>query len=145
VHKDFYASGFVYHPKSQQILLRQQSPANETSSWELFGKQSKNGKTGEEVFLELFSKELKLKLKLNKINAIYSYFSKEMDINHNIYYAEVSKLNIFSNSGKTKYSWFTFRQIQKIKLSEQVRHDLMVGQRVINSNIRKTLGERTIG
>lgn len=144
MHKSFYASGFLYHQKSQQILLQQQNSADETSSWSLFGKPSIKDKTGEEIIKDIFE-EFDLKLSLKNINLIYTYFSKEKNKEHNVYYAEVKKLHKFSPSKKTELAWFSFKQIQKMNLSDQAKHDIMVGLRVIQSSIRRTLGERTIG
>lgn len=143
MHKGFYASGFLYHPKSQQILLQQLYSAN-NSSWTLFGKTSAQDKTGEEVFKDIFYEVLNLKIKLNNIKMVYSYFSKELN-KRNIYYAEVKSRYKHPVSGNSTFAWFTFKQVQKLNLSEQIRHDILVGQRVIDSSIRKSLGLRTIG
>lgn len=144
MHKDFYASGFLYHPKSQQILLQQKVSANEKSFWTLLGKKSAKDKTGEETFKDLFYEALNLRIKLDNIKIIYFYFSKEFYKDHNIYYAEVKRLHKYPVSENTTFAWFTFKQIQKINVSEQTRQDIIVGQRVINSSIRKSLGQKTI-
>lgn len=144
MHKDFYASGFLYHPKSEQILLQQKIIINGNSYWTLFTKKSTEDKSGEESFNELLHETLNLDLKLNKIKIIYSYVSKELN-KQNIYYAEVKSLQKYPVSENTTFTWFTFKQIHKINVSEQTKHDIIVGQRVIDSNMRRDLGERTIG
>ena len=144
MHKDFYASGFLYHPKSEQILLQQKVSTNEGLPWTLFAKKTTKDKSCEETFIELFFEVLNLKIKLNKIKIIYSYLSKELN-KHNLYYAEVKSLQKYTASKNTSFAWFTFKQIQKINVSEQTKHDIIVGQRVIESNMRRDLGERTIG
>lgn len=145
MHKNLYASGFLYHPKSQQILLQQKNSADSNFFWSLFGKKAIKNKTGEETFRDIFYEELSIKLKLHNINSIYTYSSKEKGTNHNIYYAEVKRLHRSSSSTKTGFAWFNFKQIQKLNLLEQTKHDIIVGQRVIDSSIRKSLGLRTIG
>jgi len=145
MHKDFYASGFLYHPKSNQILLQQLNTADEKATWTLFGKKVNKSKTGEEAFRDIFNEELSIKLKLRSINCIYTYFSKEKGADHNIYYAEVKKLHKVNGSTKNEFSWFNFKQILKLNLSEQAKHDIVVGLRVIDSSLRKSLGQRTIG
>lgn len=145
MHKSLYASGFLYHPKSQQILLQQKNSADSNSFWSLLGKKAIKNKTGEETFRDIFYEELSIKLKLHNINSIYTYFSREKGANHNIYYAEVKRLHKCSSSTKTEFAWFNFKQIQKLNLSEQTKRDIIVGQRVIDSSIRKSLGLRTIG
>lgn len=145
MHKDFYASGFIYHPKSQQILLQQQTSANDNPLWTLLGKKPTKNQTGEEALKDLFFELLNLKIKLDNIKIIYSYFSKELSKDHNIYYAEVKSLHKYPVSKHTTFAWFTFKQIQKLNVSEQTKQDIIIGQRVIDSSIRKSLGLRTIG
>ena len=145
MNKGFYASGFLYHPRSQQILLQQKNPADENSFWSLFGEKAIKDKTGEETFRDIFYEELSIKLKLHNINSVYTYSSKEKGTNHNIYYAKVQRLHKSSSSTKTRFAWFNFKQVQKLNLSEQTKRDIIVGQRVIDSSIRKGQGLRTIG
>lgn len=145
MHKKIYASGFLYHPDSQQILLQQKISATQNSPWLLFGKESNKVKTGEESFKDLFYEVLNIRIKLSNIKIIYSYFSAELFNDNNIYYAEVKNLRKLPISKKLVFSWFTFKQIQKMNISSQTKQDIMVGQRVIESSIRKTLGLRTIG
>lgn len=145
MHKDFYASGFLYHSKTQQILLQQQTSANNNPVWTLLGKKKVKNLTGEETFKDLFYDALKLKIKLGNVKIIYSYFSKELNTDNNVYYAEVSKLYKNSVSKNKIFSWFTFKQIQKLNISDQTKQDIIIGQRVIDSSIRKSLGLRTIG
>lgn len=145
MHKTFYASGFLYHAPSQQILLQQINSADNNSSWSLVGKKEITNKTGEEVFMDIFSEELNIKLKLKSVNLVYTYSSDEKGLNFNIYYAEVKKLHKSPNDSGNVFAWFNFKQIQKLNLSEQAKQDIIIGQRVINSSIRKSLGQQTIG
>lgn len=145
MHKDFYVSGFLYHPKSQQILLQQENSADENPLWSLFGKKAIKNKTCEETFIDIFHEELSIELKLRNVTPIYTYSLKEKDASCNIYYAVVKKLHKSSGSAKTEFAWFNFKQIQKLNLSEQAKHDIVVGQRVIDSSVRKSQGLRTIG
>jgi hypothetical protein len=145
MHKDFYASGFLYNPLSQQILLQQQTAADENSPWGLLESEVTNGSCGEETFRNLISKHLNIKISLRKIFYIYTRYADGADKHHSIYYAEVKRAPKSFSSNKSKFSWFTFKQIHKLTLSEQTKHDIMVGQRVIDSAIRKSLGQQTIG
>jgi len=144
MHKDFYASGFIYHPKTQQILLQQVNLENETPAWSLLSEKGSTNKTGEEIFKEMSFSKFKIELKIKNIHLIYTYFSDETKRNHNIYYAEVNKITKPSLNQKNTFGWFTFKQITKLNLLNQAKHDIVIGQRVIQSSVRKTLGERTI-
>lgn len=144
MHKNFYASGFLYHPRSEQILLQQTNSAGQNPSWSLFGKKEIKNKTGQETFRDIFYDCLGIKLKLQNINSVYTYSSND-GANYNIYYAKVKRLHKPPSSSKTEFAWFNFKQIQKLNLSEQTRQDILIGQRVIDSSIRKGLGQKTIG
>ncbi|OGH10808.1 MAG: hypothetical protein A3B38_03850 [Candidatus Levybacteria bacterium RIFCSPLOWO2_01_FULL_36_13] len=145
MHNDIYASGFLYHPKTAQILLQQQNPANENSAWTLFGVNTFKNKTAEESLKDFFLKELNIKLNLKNINIVYNYFSKELNKDNNVYYVEVKSLHKIPESKKINCAWFTFKKIQKMNLTAQAKHDIVVGQRVIDSSIRRSLGQQTIG
>ena len=144
MHKGFYASGFIYHIRSQQILLQQQITADNNSEWSLFGVNGSGNQTAEEVFKKAIQKLLHIELKPKAVLPIYKYFLEEMKKDHYICYAKISKLEKFPATKKTNFGWFSFKQIQKLNLSEQTKHDLVVGQRVINSALRKSLGQQTI-
>ena len=73
--------------------MQQQNPTNENSAWTLFGKSTVKDKTGEETLKDIFQELLDIKLSLKNINEIYSYFSKELNKDTSIYYAEVKKLH----------------------------------------------------
>jgi hypothetical protein len=142
MHKTFYASGFLYHPKTQQILLQQNNLDNKNREWTLFNGENLNGEGIKEAFLRIINDNLNLKLKINSIYTIYDYTYKGKDVY--ILYAHIRKLEEFSHRSKI-FSWFNFKNIRKLTLSDQSKQDITVGQRVIDSNIRKDLGLQTIG
>jgi len=144
MHKDFYASGFLYHPKTQQILLQQPTTADTGTEWSLFEGESLNEETTEETFKRIIYFHLRLELKPKNIFLIYSYFHDDKGKDNFIHYAIVRKLEKFPDTKKTLFSWFTFKQIQKMHISNQVKQDIIVGQRVIDSAMRKSLGQQTI-
>ena len=144
MHKDFYASGFLYHPPTRQILLQQQKSDLEiTSAWSIFETKSSFKGKAEQAFQRHLAKLLKVKLKPSLIYPVYTYFCKEKKKNRVIFYAEINKAIDFS-SKKNKFAWFTFKQVIKLKLDEQSKHDLVVAERVIASKIRKSLGQQTL-
>ncbi|MCL5432627.1 MAG: hypothetical protein M1524_00735 [Patescibacteria group bacterium] len=144
MHKKFYASGFFYHPPTQQILLQQKkSTENSSSLWSMFGDECSSEKNAAQTFLRLINKLLKIKIKPDFIHPIYTYFHKDIGKNHAVFYAEVHEVKNFS-SKKGVFTWFTFKQILKLQLSEQTKQDLIVGQRVIDAGIRKGLGLKTL-
>lgn len=145
MHKDFYASGFLYHLPTQQILLQQQkSTVNSTSYWSLFGGAQLHQETAEAAFQRIIHQSLRIKIDLSAIYPVYAYFHKDMAKNHAIVYAKIEDIHNFSLQNGIAVSWFTFKQIQKLPIGEQTKHDLTVGGRVIDSHIRKSLGQQTL-
>lgn len=147
MHKDFYASGFLYHLPSQQILLQQKSTVDisDTSSlWTLFGGQGYLRENPEATFQRVVNKLLRIKVSLTNIYPIYTYFYKEINQDHAVVYAEVENMQEFSSLNKIRCAWFTMKQILKLDISQQTKQDVTVGQRVIDSRMRKSLGLQTL-
>lgn len=144
MHKGFYASGFLYHPRTQRILLQQKNYIDKSSKWCLIGLECQKDVKAEESFRKAIEKILHLKIKPSSVKYIYDYFHEETNKNHYVSYAKVGKLEKFQPSNGSTFAWFSFKEISKLDLSEQTRQDITVGQRVINASIRKNLGERTI-
>jgi len=141
MQKKNYASGFLYHPETHQILLQQlKTPGNKY--WTLFGIDNASEENIKDRLLEEINESLNLKIKFDSIYSVYNYVHKEKNVF--IFYAVVNKVHEILSSD-CLYSWFTFKQIQKLPVTEQTKQDLIVGQRVIDSFIRKSMGLRTIG
>ena len=142
MHKGFYASGFLYHPHSKQILLQQFTPiANILSPWLLFGGvgsgEENPGAIFQHAILEL------LHVKIDMVYPVYSYPYKDTDKSHFIVYSKIRKKENFSARNGVTFAWFSMRQIFRLPLSEQTQHDITVGIRVIDAATRKRLGEHT--
>ncbi|PIR79860.1 MAG: hypothetical protein COU25_02940 [Candidatus Levybacteria bacterium CG10_big_fil_rev_8_21_14_0_10_35_13] len=144
MHKDFYASGFLYHPRSQQILLQQKNTAKNLANWSLFGGKNLKGETAEQTFKRIIDKILNLKSKQTTIHSVYSYFHKDLHKNHYIFYTKINKLEQYSPIKDAVFAWFKFSQIIKLNISEQTKQDITVAKRVIDASIRKSLGQQTL-
>ena len=145
MHKDFYASGFLFHLPTQQILLQQEKKTkNASPTWSLFGTKSKTKEDEKTAFQRIIHKTLKLKLSLKSIEPIYVYFHKEMNRNHSLLYGQVTRLKNFPPKNGVTFSWFTFKQVLKLPIDEQTKHDIVVGQRVVASKARKLSGQQTL-
>ncbi|KKU92274.1 MAG: hypothetical protein UY21_C0003G0050 [Microgenomates group bacterium GW2011_GWA1_48_10] len=139
-----YASGFLYHPDSNQILLEQKNAPDDKANWSLIGCLG-NGKNSLESFKDLARKLFNLRLQVKDIFPVYDYFHAGLKANHFILYAQVAKLEHFSPSNKSTFAWFSLDHISKLSASPQTKQDITVGQRVIASEKRRKTGERTIG
>lgn len=141
MHNEFYASGFLYHPASQQILLQQKfSNYQIAPHWSLFGGKNRAEETSNQAFLRILSEKLGLSLSHDTCFTVYDYLQKENRTPHFIFYSVVDDLydeDALLTANKT--SWFTFKQITKLAMKPQTRQDITVGQRVINLAIRQLL------
>jgi hypothetical protein len=143
MHKTFYASGFLFHLPSQQILLRQyQSKSTITSPWVLFEKEHAENKTPNEVFEKEVLKHLDVDI--DSVVQIYAYNSNDNTKSYTLFYASVKKLEDYPPKNGHAFRWFSFKEVLKIKAAEQTKHDIVVGQRVIESVKRKKAGERSL-
>lgn len=140
MHKIFYASGFLYHPSSQQILLQQ--PTSMTSPWVLFEKEHTKSEQPENIFKEALLNKL-LDIKIDTVYPIYAYLSETTQDNRSLFYATTKNLQDFSPKTEYTFRWFSFRDILKSQMPEQTKHDIVVGQRVIEAAERKDRGEYT--
>lgn len=142
MHKKFYASGFIYHPQSQQILLQQNnSIANMSCPWLLFGGYYSEEEEPAALFKNIVFKLLDIEVGV--VHPVYSYLNENNDAFQYIVYSRLNKFQNFSSKGSLAFGWFTFKEVLKLKISAQTKHDIVVGQRVIEAAKRKSLGEHT--
>ncbi len=144
MHKIFYASGFLYHPATQQILLQPSKSLESTPKWALFGGKSAAEEEAEVSFQRIILEYLNLKIPLAKILPIYTYFNEEVKADYYIFFAQVKSLKKFPHLNGSAPAWFTKPQIQKLALGAQEKHDLIVAHRVIDAITRKDLGQHTL-
>jgi hypothetical protein len=140
MHKQFYASGFLYHLPSEQILLQQDiSSENLSSPWLLFEKSHTEIEIPETVFKNIISEVLYI-----DIDTIYPVYAYERDnANQNVFYSELETFQDFSSTDELIFKWFSFRDIRSLQITEEMKHDIVVGQRVIEASGRKSRGEHT--
>lgn len=131
MHKVFYASGFLYHPPTQQILLHQSSEDGVTLS--TFSGKFSGDEKADKVFKDLIAKTLGLDLTDKNIYEVYDYFHEELGAHCFVFFANVKKQTLeFKLKGVESVGWFPLKQLPKLKLAGKARQDIIVGQRVIN-------------
>lgn len=136
MHKAFYASGFLFHLESQQILLHQPQQKNDTVSvWSMFGGANSQEEDASVTFQQIIYDALGVKLARRHIYPVYDYFHDVLNKTHYVYYAQVTKLRNYAFEGET-LSWFTFKQTLKLRFAEQTKQDIVVAQRVIDMQER---------
>jgi hypothetical protein len=137
VHNANYASGFLYHPLTEKILL-QLTPENRNSSlWSLFSDRQTVEQRAD-FFQKIIFDQLRILLEPAAIVPIYDYIRPSKRETYFIYYAEVKSVDTeFHPKRGCTVQWFTLKEITKLSLPPQVRHDIMIGTRVIRSIVDK--------
>lgn len=130
VSKPFYSSGFVYHSPSGQILL-QQNTASDTNLF-LFRGKSHNDCDPQTVFQKCLENTLNIKIAPRSIHPIYDYIHTNLGEQF-IFFAEVSDMIPKKYLSAHKTQWLRLSKISKYSMSEQTRHDIIIGGRVIRS------------
>lgn len=131
MHKPFYASGFLYHPPTKQILLQQLLIDNKEKLVLLRG-SSTNGFHPQQVFQNTLKDVLGVAFDTTVIRPIYDYVHDKLG-EHFIFYVEASEVEPKVYKSKHKIGWFALAKLSKFNMSEQTRHDIIVGERVIRS------------
>jgi hypothetical protein len=131
VHKPFYASGFFYHPASQQILLQQQTHGDEVK-FVLFRGKSDKGSEPQAVFQQCIEESLGIPVKPSSIRPVYDYIHEKFGA-HFIFYVEITDAIPKALTDKEETQWISLTKLSKHKMSEQTRHDIVVGERVIRA------------
>ena len=131
MHNAFYASGFLYHPPTQQILLQQPDESDLTLC--TFSGKNTHKETAEDAFRRIISVKLGISIPKKAIHRVYDYFNEEIGEHYYLLYAEINKPTLnFKLKDADTVGWFPLKQLPKLKLTEQIRQDITVGQRVIN-------------
>lgn len=134
MHKNFYASGFLYFSPTQKILLLQTN-TNTEASYTLFSGTYNGNVDPASVFQKTVSDALGIELPLSSIVHVYDYTPQNSVQKQSVYYADVSSIGEESDfQKKGNAAWFTQKQLTKLKLPQQIDHDIMIGQRVIRAN-----------
>jgi len=139
VHKVFYASGFIFHPQSQQILLQQTTPEDIA----LFSGVSKQTESGATTFQRVLKENAGINIPPTLIYPIYSYESNDSKKKIDVFYAVVDEQVSEFPKGKNA-AWFNFKKLYKTKLKGDLLQDLTVGQRVINAASRDLYNQELI-
>lgn len=137
VHKPLYASGFLYHVATQQILLHQaNSDSNPSSLWSMVGGINKNGEEANAAFQRILYELIHVRLDGTCMYPVYDYYDNAFNTIHYVCYAEVKKVDSFPLLQKGALTWFTFKQTTKLSFRDQTKQDIIVSERVIKAQAR---------
>lgn len=131
MHKTFYASGFLYHSPTQQILLQQKN-SNTDGELILFSGKSRQGKNPRLIFKKTIEEALDTSIPESSIYPVYDYAHAQLG-EHYIFFAEITDIKNKSFMAKNKSGWLQISKVSKLNMSDQTHHDIIIGERVIRS------------
>ncbi|MBU1000710.1 NUDIX domain-containing protein [Patescibacteria group bacterium] len=135
----FYVSGFLYNPKTHQILLIQSKQKTEDTDvqWSMLEGEGTTEEKPQVVFQRIVNQLLKINLKPKKIYSVYDYFHKKRNEHNFIFYTEIKNIKKIRNLKKSNLSWFKFSETSKLSFTKQTKQDVIVGERVVNAKWRE--------
>lgn len=134
MHNSYYASGFLFHSPSQQILLLQSVLEGDTP-WSII----RVSHASSDDPLSVFSTHITRLLNVAQLNVqpVYSYVDKKSRSQHSIFFAEVTTLQNYPSTDTYRYRWFELKDLRKLRINDSIRHDIVVGTRVIAAGERE--------
>lgn len=138
MHNSFYASGFLYSLKTNQILLLQSKQTDDAKSqWSMLGGESREGEEAEETFQRIVNDLLDANLEKKHIHPVYDYFHDTLGKTNYVFYGEVKAAKDFDALAENSFSWIAFSGMPKLLFSNHTKQDVIVGERVINLKARE--------
>lgn len=133
----FYASGFLYSPKSHKILLlKSQKQDSPDFLWSTLKGESNGGEEVSAAFQRIINELLELNLKLKDIYPVYDYpYDTEEKINY-VFYGEVKSAKVLKSLSAGAFSWVAFSEVSKLPFVAHSKQDVIVGERVISAKWR---------
>lgn len=134
--KEYTISGFLYHAPTEQVLLFQ--PDEESTSLSIFTDTFTEEKDEKLLFQKLILSQIGVDLNAETIYKVYNYVNKKSGAKTFIFYAEVEDTELDFDLGTPgTVGWFPLKLIPKLNLPKQSKHDIVIGQRVIDHNERQ--------
>ena len=103
----------------------------------LFGSSSNSNTDPQAVFQQCVEKTLGIKVSPSSVHPVYDYIHDTLG-EHFIFYVEVAKPTPAMSDIKNKTAWCPLSKLSKLNMSEQTRHDIIVGERVLRSLLEST-------
>lgn len=134
----YHISGFLFHLKTQQILLHEIKNHNgkDNSVWTILTGEGRK-KDPKIEFKQLAKKMLGVNLPEDSIFSVYDYIDKIDRKTHLVFYGLIPQIKEFKETKERQLSWFQFKKAFKLKFADQVKHDIIIAQRVINAHSRE--------
>lgn len=141
VKRPFYAGGFLYNPKTNQVLLHKRDNKTEANpnKWGFFGGLNEGTETSLECFQRELFEELNIKIPSDSISYLCDYENVEFRRHRYIYYvtSDLPKSAMSLGEG-ADFDWISLDKIFSYDLTDKTRRDLeffIGGQKVLRQQL----------
>ena len=90
------------------------------------------------VFQHCIEKALGKTVAASSIHSVYDYIHDTLGEQF-VFFIEVTDISPTTYPSNTNAGWFSLAKLSKLTMSEQTRHDIVVGERVIRSLVDAAL------
>lgn len=132
-----YASGFLYHKPSGRILLQQIQQGADVS-FTMFRRKCGSGNNPRQVFRRYVEFTLKRTVADATVVQVYDYIRTGVG-KHIVFYVETADITPDTLPSGAGSEWLLLAKLSKYPMSEQTRHDIIIGGRVIRAKADKSM------
>lgn len=127
--KAFYAGGFLYNPKTKEVLLHKRDGKTKINpnKWAFFGGLNENNETPKETFIREVEEELGIKLSDGNIVHLCDYLNTDLDTYRYVFYAksELNKNEMILGEG-AGFGWIPLNAVFDYDLTDKTVNDLKI-------------------
>ena len=125
--KKFFAGGFLFNPKTNQVLLHKRDgrAAVNPNQWGFFGGLCEDGETPKECLLREWKEELDISPKAEDITSLCNYLNKERGTWRYVFYmkSDLKKSDMTLGEGED-FDWIPLDKVFSYDVTEKTKKDL---------------------
>lgn len=131
--KQVCVSGILFDTKKEQLLLVKQT-SSENSPWEMVC--ALVSEASPQAFTSIISSKLGCTISSKAIRDVYDYDDTHRKLSCYVYVSLIDSESLdIQPAEDISVGWFTFKQIGKLPIPAQIKHDCVIAERVIKSVI----------
>ena len=125
--KAFFASGFLYNPKTKEVLLHKRDGNTDVNpnKWGFFGGSREGNETPKQCFIREIKEELGINIREDSIVPLCDYLNEKRQIWRYVFYVksdlDKSKMTLGEGDG---FEWIPFDDVFDLDLTEKTKQDL---------------------
>ena len=127
--KTFFAGGFLYNPKTQEVLLHKRDDKTDINpnKWAFFGGLSEGDETPVQTFIREMYEELSIKFSKNEVIHLCDYENMERNTHRYSFYAVSDKKKEEMELGEgADFAWIPLDNVFKLDATQKTLDDLNI-------------------